>query len=146
MGVVLQLADTTFYVSPAVISECSGSDEIGRVMSQAIQDGRLVEIDDSSVPANLYLKLLEEHKLGRGETECLAVAKIRGLIVCSDDLKARKVASQELGPNAITGSLGLAQTIVRSGNLTEDAAYKAYYRMRAQGAFLPDIADGYFAN
>lgn len=143
---VLEHAGVTFFVSPSVISECRGTDLVGKTVGQAIASGQLQEVDDSMVPATLYLDFLEKHKLGNGETECLAVASIQGLALCSDDLKARKMAGQEIGSDRVTGSLGLVKGVVRRGQLSEESAMHAYGQMKISGAFLPNIPGHYFAD
>ncbi len=55
-------------------------------------------------------------QLGKGESECLAIAKARGMRFATDDRDARRIA-QRLGI-PITGTLGILGVLVRDGKLT----------------------------
>ena len=136
---VLRL-EVHYVVGPIVL------DEVGLAAVQdAVTDGRLSALDDSQLDASPFLDLVEEHRLGDGESECICAARQFGYTVCTDDSKARKLTTKLLGASKLTGSLGLLQRAIASGLLDASTAEGAYQRMRAAGGFLPRIPPGFFA-
>jgi predicted nucleic acid-binding protein len=135
---VLQLEEH-YVVGPIVLSEVDLAEVQG-----AVTEGRLSALDDSQLDADQFLALIEEHRLGDGESECLSAARQLGYMVCTDDGKARKVTTNLLGASRLTGSLGLLQRATSQGLLDASTADGAYRRMLATGAFLPRIPRGFF--
>ena len=142
--IILALPRFEFMVGPIVLQECVGSDEVVNVVRKAVDDGRVGLLDDSQISGALFLSLLEQFRLGPGETECLTFAVDSDAVMCSDDLKARQVAAGEFGEDRVTGSLGLLRDAVRTGVTTAHVAWEAYERMKQEGAFLPDLSRNFF--
>jgi predicted nucleic acid-binding protein len=74
-------------------------------------------------------------KLGAGERSCLAVAMVRGGLLASDDLDARR-AAQDLGIPR-TGTVGILVLCVRRGYLSGDGANAVLREMRSLGYRSP---------
>lgn len=110
------------------------------VIDTLVLSNRLEFIDDHQIPASLFLKLKQQHGLGDGETECLAVASIRSSTLVFDDQRARKIATSLFGAPRVTGSIGLLRSCVGNGILSRADAYGAYTLMKALGAYLPDMS------
>jgi len=141
---ILAMSPTQFLVGPIVLQECVGSDEVADAVRTAVDDGRVAVVDDSEISGALFLTLLERHKLGPGETECLTYAVNSDVVICSDDLKARQVAASAFGAARVTGTLGLLRDLVSSGSTTDIVAWESYLRMIQAGAFLPAIGRDFF--
>jgi predicted nucleic acid-binding protein len=137
---MLRLPGWTFAVCPQVIIECDGQAE---ELKWASANG-LARLDDDSVPASLFLELLNEFRLGLGETECLAFAIHEGYSICCDDRKAREVCRLKVGEQRVIGSLGLLRMCVEKRILTREDATTAYELMKSKGGFLPQLLTGYF--
>jgi predicted nucleic acid-binding protein len=135
---VLQLGDQ--YVVGPIVSGEVGLEEIER----ALGDGQVFPLDDSQLNAEDFLALVEEHRLGDGESECILAARQFGYTVCTDDGKARELTTKLLGASRLTGSLGLLRRAVSKGILKIGEAYNAYQRMISAGAFLPRLPSDFF--
>lgn len=70
-----------------------------------------------------------------GEASCLAVASSRGLIFLTDDRDARRLA--RLNKIAISGTLGILQSLVDDGQLDLDEANQLLAEMIAKGYRSP---------
>lgn len=133
---VVQLRNTTFTFSPLVCGELS--EEVNLYVSSIVQSGKAETFDDSKVPAEIFVKAYGSFRLGKGETECIAIAaNCDSFTVCSDDKSARKAAQSLLGTKRVTGSLGLLLRCVSEAILSDDCAYDCYLQMKQKGAFLP---------
>lgn len=115
------------------------SKTIRSVIDHLVIANRLKFMDDHEIPASLFLKLKQQHGLGDGETECLAVASISSGILVFDDQRARKIATSLFGAARVTGSIGILRSCVSNGILSRAEAYGAYTLMKALGAYLPDM-------
>lgn len=115
-------------------------------IEDAVACGLMRALDDGPLSSEPFLRLIEEERLGEGESECISAALQMTLSVCSDDDKARKVGRRLLGEDRVTGSLGLLRKAVRASRLTSDQAHEAYRRMLLCGAFLPSISIEFFAS
>lgn len=135
---VLGLKAYEFRVGSFVKEEC------GAFLQPYIDSGLLGELSDARLSSAEFSRVLDCYDLGFGETECIAFALLDGMSVCSDDAKARKAAQSELGESRVIGTLFLLRQCVKNGTLTAESALAAYEQMRAKGAFLPDLQDGYF--
>lgn len=136
--IVLGLKAHEFYVGSFVKDECGG------FLQPYIEQGLLKELSDERLPSDAFSDVLTRYDLGFGETECITFAILERMSLCSDDAKARKSAQTELGENRVTGTLFLLRECVKVHVLTAESALIAYEQMRAKGAFLPDLQDGYF--
>jgi predicted nucleic acid-binding protein len=134
--VIVGMLDPPACLGPQVRSE---SRSIAGVLDQALGASRIELLDDATLPASLFFALLEKYELGAGETECLAFASVQPLIICSDDRRARNMATRELGEGRVIGTLGLLIRATELSVLTPGAAIAAYELMRRRGGFLPDV-------
>jgi predicted nucleic acid-binding protein len=119
-------------------------DDVQKIMVETmINDGKVVLLE-SSISLSEYIGLKEKYDLGSGETECIALGRVHGYAICSDDWKARQAAATELGTPNVTGSLFLLKEAVKTSLMTCDEAKKSFQLMKHKGGFLPNISDDYF--
>lgn len=138
---ILKLRNHTFLIGPIVRSEChKNAAEITRI----IDSRRLNEFDDDQISATLFLDLLDKHRLGNGETECLAYCISTDASMASDDWRARKISAQMLGSNRIIGSIKLLTHCVTQDIIGAEEAYDRFEIMRRCGGFLPKIQPNHF--
>ena len=143
LELVVHLEGFSFAIGPIVLSECGDEKQLARLLTE----GRIAAIDGDSLPAASFLDLLGRFGLGHGETECLAIAtSIPGAVICCDDGAARKAIATVLGPQGLSGSLGLLREAVRQQRATAGRAFAIYEQMRARGGFLPDIDQTFFTS
>ncbi len=71
-------------------------------------------------------------RLGAGESACLAIAKVRGYSIATDDTQAMRIATELLGPGRVLTTPGLLLVAIRADVITvEDAdSYKAILERR----------------
>jgi predicted nucleic acid-binding protein len=139
---VLSLQACRLAVGPLVITECHG--DAAAQIAGAEADGLLDYVNDDDFPADRYLELLDEHELGEGETECIAVAELEGFTVCCDDRRARHIAKGVLGEGRVIGSLRLLKWCVEEEILTCEQAHGYSVQMRSAGGFLPAMGHEFF--
>lgn len=138
----LDIPEKKFFICPAVAKEC-GPGRIPELLKLA-ESGHVNFLDDSDLAASVFLKLLDEHGLGYGETECFTCCLHRGMGLVCDDKKARTIAKSILGGRCMTGSLGLLKKMVSLGRVTAEQAHSAYLQMVSNGAFLPVLSEKFF--
>ena len=146
-GRVLEIAlrlDYAWVLGPLARRECR-HDPTEAALTTAVETGLIGLMDETIIPASEFLTLKETYRLGDGETECIAYARLvpEGMI-CSDDLQARRCAVGEIGSSRVTGSLGLLRQAVMLGLLTKNKAVRAVRMMEDAGAFLPAVTDDFF--
>lgn len=129
-----------YFIGPAVLGE---SEPLDVPMQNACADGRVVLLGDADVDLGEYLQVAEAG-LGDGETECIALAGTKGWVVCTDDGRARKIASERLGADRVIGTIRLLMQCVSARHLTSVEAFAAYTRMVQGGAFLPRLTQQAF--
>jgi len=140
---VLRIPGHQFLFTPLVASECHAAC-VGEII-QLSQDCDVVQLNDEQIDGELFLELIANHRLGDGETECLAVCMSRpGSLLCCDDRRARQVAEQLLGGDRVIGSLRLLKWTVSVGLATRADALALYQTMKDRGGFLPDVPIGWF--
>jgi predicted nucleic acid-binding protein len=139
---ILRLSTYFFFVGPQTIGECE--DTIRQTILECASAGELTILQDENISSAIFLELIDRYRLGDGETECLTFAKVFGYGICSDDRKARRVASDVIGADGVTGSLGLLKLAVDQELITPQRAFEAYQQMKFLGAFLPDIQRDFF--
>jgi len=111
-----------------------------------IADGALGFVDEEWVLAEV-VALATSRNLGLGELECLAYAiRDSDALVCCDDFRARTIIAREIGEGRVTGSMGLLRQCVLAGVLSAAEAFDCYHRMRAAGAYLPEVPSSYFGD
>jgi predicted nucleic acid-binding protein len=142
LDVVVALRDRTICVSPLVISECEPTCAADLLRFQ--QDGLIRFVDPGDISSEAFLTLLEEHDLGEGETECLALLQTADYVLCCDDDKARRVGIALVGADRVIGSLRLLKWAVADGICTCDTTFEYYQRMKAAGGFLPELPREWF--
>ena len=139
---VLRLQGTHFCVGPLVVEEC-----LGRIVefNAALEGNQVHRLDDSLIPAEAFFELREKHRLGNGETECLAFAmQLTNLVICTDDKAARAAAASTIGANRVVGSLFLLRECVRQRIFEKSEAALIHETMRLRGAFVPPLPTNYF--
>jgi predicted nucleic acid-binding protein len=142
LALLCQLEEHDFFVPPMVVGECHGECATDLI---ALRDQGCIDfVDDDIVDADHYLALLEEHRLGAGETECMAVAAAENYNVCSDDRRAREATAGLIGENRVIGSLRVLRWCVESVVIDCGAAFAAFQTMREKGGFLPDTPQAFF--
>jgi predicted nucleic acid-binding protein len=142
LKVVAGLSNLNICVSPLVVGECEPTCAAELL---ALQDqGAIRFVDPNEVSSERFLALLDEHELGEGETECLALLLDGDYVFCCDDGKARRVAIALADEGQVVGSLRLLKWAVEAGHCTAEEAFEYYERMKDAGGFLPDIALRWF--
>jgi predicted nucleic acid-binding protein len=142
LTLLCQLEEHEFSVPPMVVGECHRDCAVALVSLR--DEGCVTFINDDAVDADEYLALLQAHRLGAGETECMAVAATDECSVCCDDRKARDAAAGLIGKERVVGSLRLLKWCVERLIIDCGAAFKAFQTMREQGGFLPDTPQSFF--
>ena len=137
-----QLKGCDFFVPPMVVGECHG--ECAIKLIDLRDEGCLAFINDDAVDADQYLELLAAHRLGAGETECMAVAASDDFHVCCDDRRARAAAASLIGEDRVVGSLRILKWCVDRLVIECGAAYHAFETMKQRGGFLPDLPQSFF--
>lgn len=130
-------------VGPSVIGECDPA-LVGSLIA-CRRNGLLDLLDDSSISSVRFMDIQSNFAIGDGETECIAMAEFHNAQICCDDKKARRVATQLLGPQRVMGSLRLLQMAVSSDLCEPQAAFDGYLQMKVCGGFLPVVELAYFA-
>jgi predicted nucleic acid-binding protein len=137
---IVSLPLTMYVVGSLVEAE---STTIAQLLAQHVASGTLVRLRNEDLDAAVFLDLIDTYGLGEGETECLAHALASDdLIVCSDDRKARAVVAALLGPQRLTGTIGLLLRCFRNGIISADELRRAHQMMTDAGAFLPPLSAG----
>lgn len=82
-----------FLIPQSVYTELSASKEYGSIFIGTVsKSGLFGKISLSKEENELVIKLREYKILGEGEIEALAVSKIRGVVLVTNDIKAKSVA------------------------------------------------------
>jgi len=144
LEVLLDLPGKTWFIGPLVLGECEQGGGIPVALQQAIDHEKISLLDDASISGTTFLYFLQLYGLGEGETECLTFGAAADFVVCCDDRRARRMLAQELGEGRVTGSLGLMKDAVAIGRLSVAEVMAAYERMKAAGAFLPNVDQAFF--
>jgi predicted nucleic acid-binding protein len=144
LDLVTGLDEHTFWVSPLVVGECEPT--CAAELLQLQGQGLVGFVEPNEISSDTYLDLLNQHELGEGETECIALAMKRPYAFCCDDRKARQVATAILGSDKVIGSLRLLKWSVTANLLGAADAVGMYEAMKTAGGFLPEIPEGWFAS
>lgn len=139
---VLSLEAYRFLVGPLVLGECAPGSEMA--LRTHLDARRLNEVAAQQISTSHFLRLLDQFRLGDGETECLVIPHATGCIVATDDAAARRAAPALYGSGGVTGTLGLLREAVRAGAITPAEALAFYRRAKSAGAFLPALAEDFF--
>ena len=140
---VLQLPGFQFSIGNIVLDEYSKVESQLNLLKPLLKKGFIRHIEED-VDINLFMQLKQKFQLGDGETESIAHCIQEGFSLSSDDSKARKSATSELGSVRVLGSIHLLRETVKNNIMKCDDAMAAYKIMILKGAFLPKIEKGYF--
>lgn len=116
---------------PAVLQEIEAGMRAGRVPRVSWEGLPQVVLRPDEVAEAARLRL----RLGAGEAESLAVARLRGWGLATDDRVARRVAVQLGIP--LTGTLGILAELVRCEAVRPDEANAALAAMITHGYRAP---------
>jgi predicted nucleic acid-binding protein len=144
LALLCQLEEHDFFVPPMVVGECHGECAVELVTLR--DEGCVSFINDDAVDADQYLALLEAHRLGAGETECMAVAASGDYSVCCDDRRAREAAANLVGQERVVGTLRLLQWCVHGLVIDCAVAFQAFTTMKQMGGFLPETPQSFFCD
>lgn len=142
LALACSLDDIDWLVPPVVNAEINARCQ--SVIANTLPNGHLCLVDDTDVDADLYLRLLDEHHLGAGETECIAIALGGDHSICLDDRRARRIAEMLLGPDRTFGTVRLLRWCVEQERIACGDARMLLRDMRAHGGFLPDMPQSFF--
>jgi len=142
LGLLCQLEQHDFFVPPMVLGECHGDCAVDLIALRG--EGCISFIDDDVVDADQYLALLQQYRLGAGETECMALAATADYNICCDDRRAREATADLIGEQKVVGSLRLLRWCVESLVIDCGAAFTAFQTMRQRGGFLPETPQSFF--
>jgi len=137
---VLRLPGYEFSLGEVVLGECG---RLAPEIMKRISSGS-IGLVENSIPAMQFAQAVDKYRLGAGEVECILLAALHQMVVCTDDKKARRVAETVLGVGAAVGVLTLLQKCIDAKLLTVKDAWAAYELMRSRGAFLPTLREDYF--
>jgi predicted nucleic acid-binding protein len=142
LHLVGKLARCQLWLPPLVVGECGPT---CAAMVLEVRDAGLFHfVNDDVVDADLFFRLLADHNLGDGETECIALSIVSGFDICCDDRKAREIARTTLGHERVIGSLRLLRWCVEDQLIPCDQAFLLFREMRRQGGFLPETQQAFF--
>ena len=142
LELVCGLEDVEWWLPPAVVDECGPS--CAAVTLDLQQRGLINFLDDDQVDAGRVLALLDAHRLGAGETECVAIAAETDHHVCCDDRRARTMAAGIIGADRVFGTVRLLRLCVEQRRIDCAGARRLLRAMREDGGFLPDTPRSYF--
>ncbi|WP_157072452.1 hypothetical protein [Brevundimonas bacteroides] len=142
LAVVCDLPEIEITMSPIVVSEC-GLDCVAEVMELQAA-GRIQFVPDEEISPDRFLDLVNQHDIGDGELESIAVCEATNSSFCTDDRAARTLASGLLGAPRVMGSLRLLKLAVEASLLKCTDAFAGYVQMRDSGGFLPPLETDFF--
>jgi len=142
LDTVTALPNVVICVSPLVAGECGPTCAAELLAFQ--EQGKIRFIDPDEVSSERFLALLDEHELGEGETECLALLLDGDYVFCCDDGKARRIGTALTNEGQVVGSIRLLKWAVEAGLCTAEAAFDYYQLMKDAGGFLPDVTLEWF--
>jgi predicted nucleic acid-binding protein len=137
LDVILALDDYAFFIGSLARGEVV---QLRDVLDQHIDAGRIVALPEDELSFDEVADFAEQTNLGVGESECIVFCGRRpDLNLCSNDKKARAVATDNLTRERVLGIADLLKVAIQQGLLTPQDAFAAYELMRARGAFLPQL-------
>ncbi|MEO1311825.1 MAG: hypothetical protein AAFV51_12815 [Pseudomonadota bacterium] len=139
---LISLTNWDLMVGPTVLEECGPP--TGDVVGDLLSSGSFKSLDANSVNADRFLQIAVERKIGMGESECIAFAEQHNLNFCTDDGRARRVASTLLGSQRVMGSARILKAMVETQNLHCSEAAVAFEAMKDAGGFLPNLDIDFF--
>lgn len=142
LEMVCALEGIEWWLPPVVVDESGPS--CAAAMLDLQQRGLIHFLDDDEVNAERFLALIDAHRLGAGETECMAIAVEAEYHICCDDRRARQVAADLIGPDRVFGTIRVLRWCVEQRLIACDEAKRLLRSMREQGGFLPDTPQTFF--
>lgn len=142
LELVCGLDGIEWWLPPAVVDESGPT--CAAVTLELQQLGLINFLDDDHVDAERFLALLDAHRLGAGETECVAIATDTDYHVCCDDRRARLMAAEIIGADRVFGTVRLLRWCVEQRRINCAEARGLLRAMRESGGFLPDTPQAYF--
>lgn len=142
LELVCSLDDIEWWLPPAVVDESGPT--CAAVTLELQRRGLINFLDDDQVDAERFLALLDAHRLGAGETECVAIAADTDHHVCCDDRRARTMAAGIIGTDRVFGTVRLLRWCVEQWRIDCAEARRLLRSMRDSGGFLPDAPQTYF--
>jgi predicted nucleic acid-binding protein len=142
LSIVTALPNVVICVSPLVVGECEPTCAAELLAHQ--EQGAIRFVDPNEISSERFLALLDEHELGEGETECLALLLDGDYIFCCDDGKARRVGVSLSEEGKVIGSIRLLKWAVEAGLCSAVQAFEFYQVMKDGGGFLPDVTLDWF--
>jgi predicted nucleic acid-binding protein len=142
LHLVGKLTRCELWLPPLVLGECGPT--CAATVLEVRDAGQLHFVNDDVIDADLFFRLLSDHGLGDGETECLALSIVSDFDICCDDRRAREVAVATLGPDRVVGTLRLLRWCVEDQLIPCEQAFLLFREMRRQGGFLPETPQAFF--
>ena len=143
LEIVCSLVAINVQIGPIAGGECS--EELAETLAVLHDAGLIQYLTDTPLDADMFLKFVDEHRLGDGEAECIMLADLDAeTMVCCDDMRGRRKAQAILGEERIVGSIGLLKRAVAHDLISGPQAFASYELMKAAGGFLPDFDNEYF--
>jgi predicted nucleic acid-binding protein len=136
LGLVRQLSGVSIEFGHQVYRECR---TIQDELNDLITERHATVLNDAEIPAGRFADLLARYGLGSGETECIVLAEMGAKQIACDDGKARACIVDVVGPDRLTGSIGLLLSLGRAGLLSPSQVRIVHTMMRQKGGFLPDL-------
>lgn len=144
LELICSLNGIEWWLPPTVVDESGPT--CAAVTLELQQRGLINFLDDHEVDAEQFLALLDVHRLGAGETECVAIAAHTDHHVCCDDRRARAMATGIIGADRVFGTIRLLRWCVEQGQIDCAGARRLLQTMRESGGFLPDTPQSYFCS
>lgn len=142
LELVCGLDGIEWWLPPSVVDESGPT--CAAVTLELQERGMIRFLDDHEVDAERFLTLLDHHRLGAGETECVAVAADSDHHVCCDDRRARAMAAHIIGAERVFGTVRVLRWCVEQRRIDCTEAGRLLRAMRDSGGFLPDTPQTYF--
>lgn len=142
LELVCGLDGIEWWLPPAVVDESGPT--CAAVTLDLQQRGLINFLDDNHVDSEQFLALLDAHRLGAGETECVAIAAVTDYHICCDDRRARAMAAGIVGPDRVFGTIRVLRWCVEQQRMNCTEARRFLRSMRESGGFLPDTPQTFF--
>ncbi|MDB5157114.1 MAG: hypothetical protein JWR50_1821 [Mucilaginibacter sp.] len=133
---IVKLPNNKFFIGEQLLNK-EILDEVQKIIVEALIVKKKITVIPSTITLSTVVDLQSKFRLGLGEIECIALCKINDKAICTDDLKARTIASKEIGEINVLGSLSLLKESVKAGVLNCNDALGSYHLMIEKGGFLP---------
>src|ERR1700744_1984331 len=92
---ILQMVNYQFFIGEQLLNKEILND-VQKIIIAALIAKKKITVLQSVVTLSFIIELQNKFRLGLGETESIAICKISDKAICTDDLRARKLALVEL--------------------------------------------------